>query len=197
MILPPFSFLEGLPMEPISWQDAYALGMTRYFTGKPCNRGHLTERRISDGKCVQCQNERNKRKYRERPEVRKRALEAARRSEARMTPEKKANRKVWVADYMRAKRALNGAMQVATWRAAKMQRMPSWADKELIAEVYALAQRAQRQKGIRVAVDHIIPLRGKEVSGLHVHNNLQVITLSANAKKSRKFPHLTKREDIP
>jgi hypothetical protein len=78
-----------------------------------------------------------------------------------------------------------------------MQRMPKWADKELIAEVYALAQRVQRQKGARVAVDHIIPLRGKEISGLHVHNNLQIITLSANAKKSRKFPHLTKREDIP
>ena len=36
-------------------------------------------------------------------------------------------------------------------------------------------------------VDHIIPLHGKLVSGLHVESNLQVITQAANCTKSNKY----------
>ena len=38
-----------------------------------------------------------------------------------------------------------------------------------------------------VEVDHIIPLQGKLVSGLHTPTNLQVITARDNAKKGRKY----------
>ena len=36
-------------------------------------------------------------------------------------------------------------------------------------------------------VDHIIPLQGKNVSGLHVFSNLRVIPGEENVKKSNKY----------
>ena len=39
---------------------AKAAGLTRYFTGKPCPRGHIAEREVSWGKCITCRRERSK-----------------------------------------------------------------------------------------------------------------------------------------
>ena len=57
-------------------------------------------------------------------------------------------------------------------RASTLQRTPKWASQEDTKRVYAWALLAERATGIPHEVDHIIPLRGKNVSGLHVHNNL-------------------------
>lgn len=62
----------------------------------------------------------------------------------------------------------------------KAKRVPKWADKETIQKFYI-----NRPEGFQV--DHIIPLFGKLVSGLHVENNLQYLTQSENASKSNKF----------
>jgi hypothetical protein len=71
-------------------------------------------------------------------------------------------------------------------RASIMQRMPSWADQEKINKIYKEAAE-MRANGIDVHVDHIIPLKGKYASGLHVHNNLRIIPASENIKKSNNF----------
>lgn len=63
---------------------------------------------------------------------------------------------------------------------------PAWADKDAITAVYALASEF-RAAGFDVHVDHIVPLRGQNVSGLHVHNNLRVCLASANISKSNKL----------
>lgn len=43
--------------EIISWKAASAAGMKLYYTGKPCKRGHLVERHVSDRKCLICKKE--------------------------------------------------------------------------------------------------------------------------------------------
>lgn len=69
----------------------------------------------------------------------------------------------------------------------RMLRLPSWADKKAMRAIYKQARRITLETGIRHAVDHIIPLQGKRVSGLHVPENLRIITHAENAKKLNKY----------
>lgn len=69
---------------------------------------------------------------------------------------------------------------------AKLQRTPIWADLDAIAAVYAERVRIERQTGIKHEVDHVIPLQGKLVSGLHVHQNLRVVTQTENRSKGNR-----------
>ena len=66
-------------------------------------------------------------------------------------------------------------------RAAQLQAIPSWANLDKIKAIYIEA----KQTGL--VVDHIIPLQGKLVCGLHVENNLQLLTASENSQKHNKF----------
>jgi hypothetical protein len=64
--------------------------------------------------------------------------------------------------------------------------MPAWADKAAMRAVYAEAQRLTLETGQRHEVDHVIPLLGKTVSGLHVEYNLQVLPMPDNRRKSNR-----------
>lgn len=44
----------------ISRKDARDAGRRRFFTGRPCKRGHLSERFVTTGNCVACNAERTK-----------------------------------------------------------------------------------------------------------------------------------------
>lgn len=46
-------------MKIISRKEANSLGLTHYFTGKPCLHGHISERWVSTGQCVECRKENN------------------------------------------------------------------------------------------------------------------------------------------
>ena len=70
----------------------------------------------------------------------------------------------------------------------KKQRLPSWADPEAIRKIYEDCAALNKEHGPRsYHVDHIIPLQGKTVSGLHVENNLQILKASDNLAKSNNY----------
>lgn len=72
-------------------------------------------------------------------------------------------------------------------RAARLRATPLWADTKAIEAFYVEAARKTAETGIKHVVDHIIPLQGRTVSGLHVENNLRVITEIENLQKSNKL----------
>lgn len=71
--------------------------------------------------------------------------------------------------------------------AALVQRTPVWADRVLMDALYACAKHMSVTSGVRFVVDHIIPLRGMLVSGLHVPLNLRIMTYEDNRRKGATF----------
>jgi hypothetical protein len=79
--------------------------------------------------------------------------------------------------------------KTAKRRAAKMQRTPHWLTPEQLEEIetfYTVAIAFRIYTGQDYHVDHIVPLQGKNVSGLHVPWNLQVLPKKENLKKGNK-----------
>jgi 5-methylcytosine-specific restriction endonuclease McrA len=64
---------------------------------------------------------------------------------------------------------------------------PLWRDIKKISAIYDECEKLTQQTGILHHVDHIIPLRGETVSGLHVHQNLRIISAVENRSKSNKL----------
>lgn len=78
----------------------------------------------------------------------------------------------------------------AKYRASKLQASPNWLTSVQISEIncfYDKATNLTNETGILHHVDHIIPLQGENVSGLHVPWNLQVLTEKENCSKNNKY----------
>jgi hypothetical protein len=196
-------------VEKISRKAAKAAGLTRYFTGKPCPQGHIVQRHVSGFGCVECTRVLKRAWEKANPEgqaKRSRAWFLANKEKAaasskawaeRNQERDKATRKAWKkanpdrvaaikASFIRNNPGVL-ASYTAKRRAVEMQRTPAWADLDCIDSLYALAA-IYRDFGHQVEVDHGVPLQGKRVSGLHVHENLTIIPMRENRAKSNHFP---------
>jgi hypothetical protein len=71
--------------------------------------------------------------------------------------------------------------------AAKIRAVPSWANHDAIRRHYANAQYLSKETGHLHHVDHIVPLRGKTVCGLHVEYNLRVVPHFINTRKGNSL----------
>lgn len=74
----------------------------------------------------------------------------------------------------------------ARWRAALVQATPAWANQKKIAEFYETADGLSMLTGEWYHVDHIAPLQGKTVRGLHCEANLQVLPEVENIRKGNR-----------
>lgn len=98
--------------------------------------------------------------------------------------------KDYILSYAKVYKKDNRALATSWERVRKgitKKAMPKWANTFFIEEIYALAKLRTKLLGIDFQVDHIIPLRGALVCGLHVENNLQILTKKDNLKKSNKY----------
>lgn len=92
--------------------------------------------------------------------------------------------KIRIAEYKIAYRARRPDVHRTTMRNRRRgvsHATPPWADKAAIKEVYVKA----RAEGLHV--DHIVPLKGKNVCGLHVHYNLQPLPPKENLIKGNRY----------
>jgi hypothetical protein len=166
-------------MNIITRKEARILGLKYYYTGKPCIRGHITERLTTRRYCMDCHKE-----------------DSSKWSIKHIDYRDEYNHKYYKENTEYYNEYTNRWMKEHSHRwvsivnkrkAAKLQRTPSWASFQKIEEVYLEAYTKTQETGIKYVVDHIIPLQGKYVSGLHVENNLQVITHIANCKKYNRY----------
>lgn len=174
-------------------------GQKTYFTGKPCCHGHVAPRLVSDKKCLVCKSARQ-RVYRKENPTYGREWHQARpgyknewyknAKPLQLEPAQKEARLEYYRDYYaknfgyyRAK----GSKKAAQIRCAR----PTWADNEKIAAIYKEARELTRRTGVQHEVDHIVPLLGENICGLHVIENLQILTRHENRRKSNKPPDLS------
>lgn len=157
-------------MRVISCKKAKALGRKRYYTGRPCKHGHIAERYVTGG-CIVCANLDQLRYYRQNPEKYMMLT-----IKYRDTNRERINRiqRDYYARHSERVRATS-----AEHRARRIKRVPQWSEKEKIQEFYANCPEGHE-------VDHIYPLQGERVSGLHVLRNLQYLTRSANRSKRNR-----------
>ena len=102
--------------------------------------------------------------------------------EDRRKPKKAAAGRAW-----RKANPDKNCAKAAKYRAAKLHRTVPWANDFFIEEAYALARLRTEMTGFEWSVDHICPMQGEFISGLHVENNLQVIPAVDNLSKSNKW----------
>jgi len=178
-------------------REANKAGLKRYRTGRPCKYGHYAERETRSGRCIECKNAcqrdygaANRERYKE---YGRKYREANKDYFSEYNREwHQANRKKVLErykSYYKRNMAANAARS-ANYAAAKLRRTPAWLstdERNQIKVFYDVACRISNCLGESFHVDHIHPLRGELVSGLHVPWNLQVIAGRENIAKGNRF----------
>jgi hypothetical protein len=147
--------------------EAKLAGKLTYSNGKPCKVGHIAERYVTNCECIECVREKNAKHYQDNFESHS------------------ARNKRWKQN----NRAKASAIE-NNRRALLLNAMPKWLskdDKDTIDLMYSVSAALTMVHGKRYEVDHEIPLRGKNVCGLHIPANLRVISAHENRKKYNTY----------
>ena len=184
-------------MEVLSRAQAKEHGLIRFFTGKPCKHGHVAERHTSNDTCLVCASAREaerRTRFKKPRTITPRELAIAggldRYISGRSCPRghlaprfvssrrcikcSHADTVKWLHENIGYRRSKDAAK-----RAGRSQATPAWANLIRIYEIYENCPRGWH-------VDHIIPLRGTDVCGLHVETNLQYLPAIENMRKRNK-----------
>lgn len=169
-----------------------------YFTGKPCKHNHLSKRYVIGKRCYECfriyqleslarikvitaiyrENNKEKRRLSKKQhrlshiEIYKAKDKAAYLKNKEVIKERQRR---YRQNNPHILRAIN-----AKRRAAKKQALMKWSNLEEIKQVYLACPKD-------MVVDHIIPLQGVNICGLHVTNNLQYLSKEENSQKRNKY----------
>jgi 5-methylcytosine-specific restriction endonuclease McrA len=188
---------------PKTRAEAKASGAKYYFTGEPCKHGHVAPRKTK-GACLECL----KLEWEQGNVKRAEYFANYNRSEAGKNAKKQyyaKNRDMVIARAQarpdQDKRQYQQRYQKANPELYKVntsfrrrrfrEATPKWLSPEQKLEIklqYRLAIELSRRTKIRYVVDHVVPLQGETVCGLHVPWNLEVITQEQNLKKSNLLP---------
>jgi 5-methylcytosine-specific restriction endonuclease McrA len=187
---------------PKNRTEAKNLGAKYYFTGEPCKHGHIAPRKTR-GSCLNCLKtewERSKetrseyfKKYNKSEAGQKAKRKYYERNKSEVIARAQARDIKTVTEYKAAYKERNPDLYkelVSLRRKRFRNATPSWLTAEQRMDIrlkYRVAIELSRRTGVRHAVDHIVPLQGESVCGLHVPWNLEVVTQEENLKKSNKL----------
>jgi len=184
---------------PFTRAEAKASGSNYYFNGIPCQSGHVDRRYTDSGCCYSCQKENSKRN-RKKPGQKEKHLARKRKDYQKHKEKRKAKIKEYTIknrDTILAKKREYQKKNphifraIGSFRRARLRSAtPPWITpqmREEIKSLHAEAERLEQESGIQFDVDHIVPLDGKIICGLHVPWNLRVITHSDNISRPKHF----------
>lgn len=72
-------------------------------------------------------------------------------------------------------------------QAAQLRATPTWADHKAIEQYYLIAAYLTAELGTPFHVDHVVPLQGETVCGLHAHTNVSIALGAWNCSKSNRY----------
>jgi hypothetical protein len=186
---------------PKTRKEAQQKGAAHYFTGEPCKQGHIALRKTK-GACVGClkmewaaaaksraayfvaYNKREEVKDSKHDWYLANKEQVVQLAKTRPSSDKKLYQSRW-----KAKNSVWVKADTKARRRKHRQATPHWLTREQkgeIRQLYQIAITMSRTTGEPYVVDHIVPLRGEDVCGLHVPWNLRVVTREENLRKSNK-----------
>ena len=185
----------------ISAADAKLQGITHYFTGTPCKFGHIAKRQVSNRGCVLCLKTKAIAWVKANPE---RSNEIRKTWDSLNKDRTNARMKQRRVDYPDSyKKAIdqwrkNNATRYAAYmahvanmrRAKKLNQTPKWLSESDITAIeckYSVCAMLNKYGVEKWEVDHVVPLQGANVSGLHTPSNLRVIPRVLNRAKGNRF----------